>query len=234
MDENFASAKSMIHFDRWDPMPELPEPKERKAGKHMTTSGSKNVFWRKYAVVIIGAALFTLYTIGLSAYVNWKAEVRVREELEADYQQKLADYQYQQQEEKQAQYFLTGQASRDAFINQEIDAVAPVISKLSTDAQKYTEASCMLARVMNASYPNSFQEVAKQAKQWMFYDGTDNSYSPHDREIAEKIVRPYLEDGIIPNGLTADMVYGSWSVNDFVLRDDFEGSGTMNTWRYKE
>ena len=122
--------------------------------------------------------------------------------------------------------------AREAFINQEIDAVAPVIAKLSTDAQKYTEASCMLARVMSPSYPNSFQEVAKQPKQWMFYDGTDNNFSDHDREIAEKIVRPYLESGKIPNGLTAELVHGSWSTNDYVLRDDYEGSGTMTTWRY--
>ena len=91
----------------------------------------------------------------------------------------------------------------------------------------------MLARVMNPSYPNTFKEVAAQKKQWMFYDGTDTTFSPHDREIAESIVRPYLESGIIPNGLTAEMVYGSWSQNDFVLRDDYEGSGTMNTWRYQ-
>ena len=90
----------------------------------------------------------------------------------------------------------------------------------------------MLARVMSPSYPNSFQAVAKQPKQWMFYDGTDNNFSDHDREIAEKIVRPYLESGKIPNGLTAELVHGSWSTNDYVLRDDYEGSGTMTTWRY--
>jgi hypothetical protein len=66
----------------------------------------------------------------------------------------------------------------------------------------------------------------------MFYDATDNNFSDHDREIAEKIVRPYLESGKIPNGLTAELVHGSWSTNDYVLRDDYEGSGTMTTWRY--
>ena len=226
--------KGMIRFDDWTPG--LPEPGKRKEGGRHMGGGSRNPFWRDYKILIVGAAVFTIYTILLSSWVSWRTETRVHAEMDADYErrveQRIAEYHEQRQQEQAAQYFLSGEASREAFINQEIDAVAPVIAKLSTDAQKYTEASCMLARVMSPSYPNSFQEVAKQPKQWMFYDGTDNNFSDHDREIAEKIVRPYLESGKIPNGLTAELVHGSWSTNDYVLRDDYEGSGTMTTWRY--
>lgn len=226
--------KGMIRFDDWTPG--LPEPGKRKEGGRHMGGGSRNPFWRDYKILIVGAAVFTIYTILLSSWVSWRTETRVHAEMDADYErrveQRIAEYHEQRQQEQAAEYFLSGEASREAFINQEIDAVAPVIAKLSTDAQKYTEASCMLARVMNPSYPNSFQEVAKQPKQWMFYDGTDNNFSDHDREIAEKIVRPYLESGKIPNGLTAELVHGSWSTNDYVLRDDYEGSGTMTTWRY--
>lgn len=225
--------KGMIRFDNWTPG--LPEPEKRKeGGRHM--GGSKSPFWRDYKILIVGAAVFTIYSILLSAWVSWRTETRVHAEMDADYErrveQRIAEYHEQRQQEQAAEYFLSGEASREAFINQEIDAVAPVIAKLTTDAQKYTEASCMLARVMSPSYPNSFQEVAKQPKQWMFYDGTDNNFSDHDREIAENIVRPYLESGKIPNGLTAALVHGSWSTNDYVLRDDYQGSGTMTTWRY--
>ena len=226
--------KGMIRFDNWTPG--LPEPEKRKEGGRHMGGGSRNPFWRDYKILIVGAAVFTIYTILLSSWVSWRTETRVHAEMDADYErrveQRIAEYHEQRQQEQAAQYFLSGEASREAFINQEIDAVAPVIAKLSTDAQKYTEASCMLARVMSPIYPNSFQEVAKQPKQWMFYDGTDNNFSDHDREIAEKIVRPYLESGKIPNGLTAELVHGSWSTNDYVLRDDYEGSGTMTTWRY--
>ena len=226
--------KGMIRFDDWTPG--LPEPGKRKEGGRHMGGGSRNPFWRDYKILIVGAAVFTIYTILLSSWVSWRTETRVHAEMDADYErrveQRIAEYHEQRQQEQAAEYFLSGEASREAFINQEIDAVAPVIAKLSTDAQKYTEASCMLARVMSPSYPNSFQEVAKQPKQWMFYDGTDNNFSDHDREIAEKIVRPYLESGKIPNGRTAELVHGSWSTNDYVLRDDYEGSGTMTTWRY--
>ena len=234
MDENFASSRSMIHFD-WDLTPELAAPARKKTkGAHAV---DKDTFLRRYGILLIAAAVFTIYTILLSSWVSWRTEKRVHAEMDAAYEQRveqrIAEYHEQKQQEQAAEYFLSGEASREAFINQEIDAVAPVIAKLSTDAQKYTEASCMLARVMNPSYPNSFQEVAKQKSQWMFYDGTDNKFSEHDREIAENIVRPYLESGKIPNGLTEEMVYGSWSTNDFVLRDHYEGSGTMTTWRYQ-
>lgn len=227
--------KGMIRFDSWTPG--LPEPEKRKEGGRHMGGGSRNPFWRDYKILIVGAAVFTIYTILLSSWVSWRTETRVHAEMDADYErrveQRIAEYHEQRQQEQAAEYFLSGEASREAFINQEIDAVAPVIAKLSTDAQKYTEASCMLARVMSPSYPNSFQEVAKQPKQWMFYDGTDNNFSDHDREIAENIVRPYLESGKIPNGLTAELVHGSWSTNDYVLRDDYQGSGTMTTWRYQ-
>ena len=192
---------------------------------------------KRYGIALIGlfvwAASMMVGCCLTGVIVRNRTEKRVRDEEAAHYEQQLADYHEARQQEQAAQYFLSGEASREAAINQEVEAVAPVIARLSTDAQKQTEAACMLARVMNPSYPNSFKEVAEQPQQWMFYDGSDKTYSDHDREIAESIVRPYMESGKIPNGLTADMVYGAWSQNDFVLRDSYQNTGTMHTWRYQ-
>ena len=192
---------------------------------------------KRYGIALIGlfvwAASMMVGCCMTGVIVRHQTEKRVRAEEAKHYEQMLADYHEQRQQEQAAQYFLSGEASREAAINQEVEAVAPVIARLSTDAQKATEAACMLARVMNPSYPNSFKEVAEQPQQWMFYDGSDKTYSDHDREIAESIVRPYMESGKIPNGLTADMVYGAWSQNDFVLRDSYQNTGTMHTWRYQ-
>lgn len=225
--------RNSIRFNDWEPAAPLPGT-VRKRGAHI--SMSSKTFWRNHAILILGACLFTLYTILLSSVVSWRTEKRVREEMENEYTVRLETameaHKEEQAQQKAAEFFLSGDASREAAINQAVEAVAPVIAKLSTDAQKYTEASCMLARVMNPGYPNTFQEVVSQPLQWMFYDGTDKTFSDHDREIAESIVRPYMESGKIPNGLTAEMVHGAWSTNDFVLRDSYEGSGTMNTWRY--
>lgn len=170
-------------------------------------------------------------TTGLIVRANTAAQVR--EEAAIEYETKLEQYKAEQARAAQAEHFLSGEASREAAINQETDAVAQVIAKLGTDAQKATEACCMLARVLNPYYPNSFQEVAAQPQQWMFYNGEDNTFSQHDRDIAESIVRPYMESGIVPNGLTAEMVYGEWTQNDFVLRDSYKTTSTMHTWRYQ-
>ena len=207
--------------------------KAKKNGLRFNIDFDARRFGRRYGILFAAAAFFVIYTVCLSAYVDHKAVKRIRQEMAFEYASQLEQYKAEQAQQVQAEHWLSGDASREAFINQEIDAVAPVIAKLSTDAQKLTEASCMLARVMSPYYPNTFQEVAVQASQWMFYDGKDNTFSQHDRDLAESVIRPYIESGTIPNGLTADLVYGAWSQNDFVLRDSYESSATMKTWRYQ-
>lgn len=200
---------------------------------HRVKMFDKKVFVRRYGIMLMAACFFTMYTVALTGITTKRTEKRVWAEAEEVINQRIAEHEQAQAEAKAAEYFLSGEASRESWINQEVDAVAAVISKLSTDAQKLTETACMLARVMNPAYPNSFKEVALQAQQWMFYDGSDNTFSQHDRDLAESIVRPYIESGIIPNGLTQNMVYGSWSSNDFVLRDSYQTTATMHTWRYQ-
>ena len=212
-------------------IPEIPEIPPKPPVRHRVIT-AKERFARRYGILLILAAAFTIYTVILSAYVNYRAEKRVRAEVEAEYAQQLQAHKDQMAQEQAAERFLSGDASREAFINQEADAVAAVISKLATDDQKRTEASCMLARVMNPAYPGTFQEVSEQAQQWPLYDGSDKTFSQHDREIADSIVRPYIESGIIPNGLTADMIYAAWSPSDLVLRDSYLNSATMHTWRW--
>ena len=237
MDENIASVRDMIRFGDWAMSEDLfqnadsfrEEKSRRTGGAHAM---NRETFLRRYGILLIGAAVFTLYTIILASWVSWKTETRVREEEKATYEQRLAEYHEQKQQEQAAEYFLSGEASREAFINQEIDAVTPVIAKLATDAQKQTELGCFIARHMNPGFPNSFQQLAEQAQQWPLYDGKDRTYSQHDRDLAEAMLRPYLENGVIPSGLTQDMVYASWSQNDLVLRDSWESSATMHTWRY--
>ena len=206
--------------------------KNPKPPVRMRIEEESNKFIKRYGIFLVLMCLWTISMIICSAIASHRTEKAVRAEMAVEYAKQLEAYKQEQREQEQASYFLSGDASREAAINQEVDAVAGVISKLSTDAQKLTEASCMLARVLSPYYPNSFKEVALQPSQWMFFDGSDNTFSQHDRSLADKIVRPYMESGIVPDGLTADMVYGAWSQNDFVLRDSYQNSSTMHTWRY--
>lgn len=216
---------------------EAEQNQERPVPPRMRRENAMAEFKRRHGLSLLLVMALGFYSMVIcmvtGTVVHRNTEQKVRTELQAQYDRQLEAYKTEQQEAAAAKYFLSGEASRDAAIGQATDAVAAVISKLSTDAQKATEAACMLARVMNQAYPNSFEEVAAQPQQWMFYDGSDKTFSQHDREIAESIVRPYMESGIVPNGLTADMVYGAWSTNDFVLRDSYENSSTMHTWRWQ-
>ena len=204
--------------------------------KHEHPGQRRNIDWdrlvKRYGIVVAGAALFTLYTIVLSWCVHAGAVKQVRADMEIEYAARLEEYKAEQARAVQAEHWLSGTASLDAAVNQAVDAVAPVIAKLNTDQQKLTEVCCMLARVMSKYYPNSLEEVAEQPSQWMFYDGTNKTCTDHDRELAEQIIRPYMTNGTVPNGLTDMMVYGEWSQNDFVLRDSYKTTSTMHTFRF--
>ena len=189
-------------------------------------------FRRKYGIALIGAALFTIYTILLSAGVEHRTEVRVRQEMAGEAAAAVEQYKAEQARETQKQYFLSGDASREAFINQEVDSAARLAARMSNDTQKGGIICNALARVMNKAYPGTMQEVVAQPEQWMFYSA-DNKFSTHDREIAEKILRAYYEEGIVPTGLTEEFVYGSWSESDYVLRNTWDFGSATRTWRYQ-
>lgn len=189
-------------------------------------------FRRKWGILIIGAALFTIYTVILSASVAHRTEIRVRQEMAGEAAAAVEQYKAEQARETQKQYFLSGDASREAFVNQEIDAAARLAAKMSNDVQKGGIICNALARVMNKAYPGTMAEVIAQPEQWMFYSA-DNKFSTHDREIAEKILRAYYEEGIVPTGLTEEFVYGSWSESDYVLRNTWDFGSSTRTWRYQ-
>lgn len=216
---------------------EVPHREEVQTGMwtRIVNSASERIrvsFRRKWGILIIGAALFTIYTVILSASVAHRTEIRVRQEMAGEAAAAVEQYKAEQARETQKQYFLSGDASREAFINQEIDAAARLAAKMSNDTQKGGIICNALARVMNKAYPGTMAEVIAQPEQWMFYSA-DNKFSTHDREIAEKILRAYYEDGIVPTGLTEEFVYGSWSESDYVLRNTWDFGSSTRTWRYQ-
>ena len=73
MDEMLS--KNSIRYDNWRPeAEELPAPKR---GAHVKMDS--RFFWRKYAIVIIGAALFTVWSVLLASWVNYRADKRADE-----------------------------------------------------------------------------------------------------------------------------------------------------------
>ena len=211
--------------------------REWKAAARIAVEEKAHDLKKRYGLALIGmfawAASMMLGCCITGTIVHNRTEARTRQNMAIEYASMLERYKAEQAEQVQAEYFLSGDASREAFINQEIDAAAKLAAKMSNDVQKGGIICNALARVMSRNYPDTMQEVIAQPGQWMFYD-EGNKFSSHDREIAEEILRAYYEDGIIPNGLTEEFLYATWSASDYVLRNTWDFGPSTRTWRYEK
>lgn len=189
-------------------------------------------FIRKHMITIILAALMLVEGLIVGAGTAYRVRKETEERMAAEYAAQLEAYKAELAYQEQAKSFLSGTDSLNVAINQAVDAIAPVVARLQTDAQKQTEVGIMIARSLNPGFPNSLQEVAEQEDQWPLYDGTNRTYTAHDWELVEQIVRPFMENGILPLDLTSSIVFATWSQTDLVGRDSYYTTSTMNTWRY--
>lgn len=145
------------------------------------------------------------------------------------YAAELQSYKAEQAEKEHLQMI---DSNLEEFIEQEIVAAAKLISKEKTDQVKGTKLGVAVARKLNPNYPNTIQDVAAQPNQFMFYS-PDNTYTQHDYDLAESMIRPLYERNIIPNGLTEDMVFFEWNGYSGTARDSYETKSSMSTWRYQ-
>ena len=189
-------------------------------------------FIRKHMITIILAALMLVEGLIVGAGTAYRVRKETEERMAVEYTAQLEAYKAELAYQEQAKSFLSGTDSLNVAINQAVDAIAPVVARLQTDAQKQTEVGIMIARTLNSGFPNSLQEVAEQEGQWPLYDGTIRTYTAHDCELVEPIVRPFMESGKLPLDLTSSIVFATWSQTDLVGRDSYYTTSTMNTWRY--
>lgn len=230
MEENIA--RSMLKAWASSDLPKFSHEKPSgKSAARIRVEMFAERFIKRYGIFLSVAFLWTISMIVVAAIASHNTEKTVRQEMAIEYASQLERYKAEQREAEQASYFLSGDASREAFLNQEVDAAARLAAKMSNDTQKGGIICNALARTMNKNYPNTMQEVIEQPQQWMFYS-PDNKFTAHDREIAEAILRAYYEDGIIPNGLTDEFVYATWSESDYVLRNTWDFNQSTRTWRY--
>ncbi len=189
-------------------------------------------FIKRNAIMLAGLVLLTIWTWTTCAISAHNARSETTEELtayyEAEIERKLQEYKNQQI----AANLLTGDASLQAVIEQEAEAIARAIGPMKTRQQKLSMLWNILARVDNPAYPNTVQEVIDQPEQWMFYSPS-NPIREDDRALAIEQLTLWHE-GRYPARFSSSFVYATWSDSDYVLRDTWEKSATMNTWRYPE
>lgn len=170
------------------------------------------IFWNKLVNVMKVAVLLSLVWWAVTAYLAGRDTAAG---------------------EKAVENYVAAQEAAEDPNDEQIEAVLPVIAKLSTDEQKRTELGVFIARCMSGEFPDTLKENAEKPGQWPLYDGTDTTWDKHDQALAEEILRPYLEHGTIPLGLTKDMCWATWSPNDLVARNSYELKPSMETWRWQ-
>lgn len=241
--------KGMIRFDSWTPG--LPEPEKRKeGGRHM--GGSKSPFWRDYKILIVGAAVFTIYTIILSAWVNYRAGREARETAQSAVRSAvttaenhifdvlgISREQFQEMEKAKAEgkpALLTGEESRQAAINDLGEKLAVHAAGLRMD-RKVTKAGAETylwvdaARLLSGKYGSTIDDVLS---------GPVENYDPNhavrneDREIGLKVASAVI-NGAYPDGFTTDLQFAEINADGSVTaRSKLKTDSTTVFWRVSE
>lgn len=219
------------------PLPEIPkEPKTRRFFDPQD-------FTRRYGILLVIAAAFTIYTICLSAIVEHRTEKRVtREVTEAVTSELRRDFQAyldQQEEDRKAAQFLTGDASKEAAVEELAGWFDELISTYAQDFGLREDALyglgwTFIARYMTASpeFGVTPQEIIERANAWegkVVGHGVRNQ----DTEIARSIARDFL-NGNYPDGWTQNMVFGSREAGGgWVARTEYKTGPNTAYWRYQ-
>lgn len=192
-------------------------------------------FIRKHMITIILAALMLVEGVvvgaGTAHRVRRETEERLSAQYAADLESQMEAYKQEQAYQEQAAHWLSGDASREAFLNQEIDAGTQLIQDEPNETMRGTKLGVALARLMSGNYGSTLQEVVEQPDQWMNYSKS-TKITQEVRAFAEKIIRAYYEDGIVPDGLTQDIQWLTWTPGDYLARNNWNAAAATVTWRY--
>lgn len=223
------SGKAVHIYDDED---DFPKPKHDKITKSWWER-KKEQLVRDHAITVIVMFLWGLSLIGGCCITGTIMYHNAYEEASEVYEQKLEQYKAKQAELAQSQYFKSGEASREAFLNQEKEIARHLSAGMQSSTQKGGIVCNAIARLMSGQYGATLQEVISQPQQWMNYDA-NRRYTEVDIRIADKLVDDYY-NGIVPTGLTESYVYGSWYPDGrYVLRNTWDFGPNTRTWEYTE
>lgn len=232
------------------------EPEQKRAGKHrepeknsgteqkplrMRAEETMQRIWKKYKIAIIIGALFGIYTgivCGITEYVVRKnttkqVTAQVTAELRADFQ----EYLDQQEAERRASQFLTGEDSFAAAVE---DLAGPMAQVIATYAQDFniqrdglhTIGWVFCARVARNSteFGRTPQEILKKDSAW---EGkvVGHPVRNQDTEIARAIAQDYL-NGQYPDSFTDDLTWFVRNGSTIIARNEYNPGPYTHTWQY--
>ena len=212
---------------------ERTEADSRMKIKHFLTELAEKAT-KKYGIAAALLAAFLLYGWAIAAWTEHRVTKEVTEavtiQLRGDFQRYLAE----QENARMAAGLVTGDASKQAAMEAEADAIARLLYGYRDNSlrDRRTLIWCVLARTDSPAYPNTVEAVVDQAQQWMFYK-PDNPIRDDDRNLALEQLQAW-HDGRYPAGISADFVYAEWSAHDIALRNEYKTGSTTKYWRFPE
>lgn len=190
-------------------------------------------FRRKYGIALIGAALFTIYTVLLSASVAHRTEIRVRQEMAGEAAVAVEQYKAEQdkkekdaEEEQKKAGFLTGEASQQNYINMLAGTLSEHVASLRmergvTAAGAETYAWVDLARFASGLYGSTLEEVLSDPKQIEGYI-KGHATRPEDDEIGLRVATNYVMKKF-PTGYNMNMMFARIMADGSVeARDQYD------------
>lgn len=202
----------------------------------MKVEHKKDRFFRDYTILLVGtflwAASIILFCTVTGVIVRHNDYVDIDKRIDDAKAAAVEEYKDEKAREEQQANWLSGAASREAAMKQDVDLIARWMSFFKTDRAKMSFGGNVVVRILSPFYPNDVRSVLTEPEQFTF--GSENLVaSEHDRELATEIWN-MIDKRILPAGMTMDHLYGEVrdGGNDYVVRNEYKKTAATDYWRY--
>ena len=182
---------------------------------------------KKYGILIVGAILFTAWTVGTCCITGSIVRHNTTLEIQSEMRQNFTEYLAQQERERQAAALLTGDASLQTAINKDAILLAR-IGQGVMDTYKAADVEdarkvmlCAVCRIYSegefASVRSVEDAVKDPDKKWW---GSPEGYTEAVHNAALEVSAMYHKGEPMP--CSSDMTYAAWNGDEIVLRNRWE------------
>lgn len=197
-------------------------------------------FWRDHRIAIQIAGLMIAWSVTLCSITEaWTRKVVTKEvtlQVQSEMRHGFQQYLEQMEQDEKAAQFLTGEASRQAAIDEMIMPIAEHIAGLRMDRHVTVDGvktyiwGVDFTRLDSGKYGSTIQQVL---------DGNVEAYKKghavrnEDKEIARELVTAYM-NGERPDRWTPDLEFAEINADGSVTaRSKLKTDSTTKFWRYE-
>lgn len=236
----YAKAMVPVYASEADPLPP-PRPDPKRSNRRVDPKDWFRDFKIRNGIglilLFVWAASMMIGCITTGVIVRRNTTERVTAEVTSKLRNDFQNYLDQMEQEQKASQFLSGEASKQAAIDELTDKLDNLIATYRQDLGVSEEGAygvgyCVIARLVTGGwFGSSIDEVLNKAGQWEG-DFKDHPVRNEDTVIARKIATDFY-NGIYPDGFTADLVYMKREADGRVtLRNEYLTGPDTVYWRY--